>query len=212
MVIQKQAIFIFLSLLLVFLCTTWSIISQDGMFYTHDFVHGARIVEMQRAVLAGHIPARWSQNFNYGYGMPLFSFYAPLPYLVGALCTLLGASLTTAVKALFIIPSLVTLLGSYLLGRRLFGAAGGVLTAAFITLAPYRAVNLFVRGAVAESWGMMTIPWLLYGLLRIYDNTKDGIGYVIFATSFITLLLSHNLMSLMVIVFAPVMLLALLTP
>ena len=87
------------------------------------------------------------------YGMPLFEFYAPLPYYVGSFFYLLGFSHINSVKAIILITSIFTAIGAYLLGRKLFGTTGGLLVSAAVTLAPYRAVNLFVRGAISEAMG-----------------------------------------------------------
>lgn len=71
------------------------------LFKIHDFVHGARIAEMTTALQDGQFPVRWSSNFGYGYGMPLFEFYAPLPFYVGAGLYWLTGNLVFSIKFLF---------------------------------------------------------------------------------------------------------------
>ena len=71
-------------LILIFLASSYYLL-QSGFFYVHDFPIAARVAEMAGAISSGHFPVRWSANFGYGFGMPLFNFYAPLPYIVGAL-------------------------------------------------------------------------------------------------------------------------------
>jgi hypothetical protein len=161
------------------------------MFYTHDFVHGVRIAEMTRALKDGHFPVRWSSNFAYGYGMPLFEFYAPLPFYVGALFYLSGFSLIISSKLLFLLPNVLTALGAYLLGKRISGVRGGLVAAALITLAPYRGMNLFIRGAISETWGIMALVWLLYA--TVLTVKKNVYGPIILVVSLVTLYLSHNL-------------------
>lgn len=178
----------------VFLASTWSLF-KPGLFRVHDYLHAARILEMERAVVDGHIPPIWSENFGFGYGMPLFEFYAPFPFYVGAFLHWLGLSTELSVKALFVIPSFVSILGAYWLGKELWGKSAGVAVATVATLAPYRAVNLFVRGAVSEVWGMMMMPWVLLGgwwLIR-----KHVHGWWVLTLSLVVLLLSHNLTALM---------------
>ncbi|MCB9812879.1 MAG: hypothetical protein H6772_00590 [Pseudomonadales bacterium] len=191
-----KKITIFLLLLIIFWSSSWALFRND-FFYVHDYTQGARIVEMKNALSDGHFPVRWSQNFGYGYGMPLFEFYAPLPYYVGGLIYLLGFSLINSIKALFLISALISVIGGYKLGKELFGSSWGVVVAAAITLAPYRALNLFVRGAVSESWGVMVLPFILYGIILVVKNKKNG--WITLLFSLITLLLSHNLTSLIFI-------------
>lgn len=186
----------FFCLTLVILGSSWSLFNQD-FFKLHDFTHAARIIEMVRAVEDGHIVPRWSQNFGFGYGMPLFEFYAPLPYYVGALLFLIGIPMILVLKLLFIIANVMTALGSYKIGKVLFGSTGGWVTAALITLAPYRAVNLYIRGAVSEIWGIMALPWILYGIYLIFN--KSRYGFLILTLSFVALFLSHNLMTMIAV-------------
>jgi len=185
---------IYIVLLLVFFTSSRSFFNQD-FFYTHDFTHGARVVEMYKSLSDGHFPVRWTSDFGFGYGMPLFEFYAPLPYYVGALFLAVGFSLVWSVKLLFLIPSLVILVGGYKLGKSLFDRLGGLLLATTLTLVPYRAVNIFVRGAVSELWAMMTLPFILYGVISVVEDRKKG--KIILLISLVILLLSHNLTTMM---------------
>ena len=161
------------------------------MFFTHDFIHGVRIAEMTKALHDGHFPVRWSSNFAYGYGMPLFEFYAPFPFYIGSVLYLLGVPLIASVKSIFGLANIFTILGAYLLGRKLGGKWIGVLTAALIALAPYRAVNLYIRGAISEVWGITALVWVLYSTILVLEKRKYSQFLLI--ASLVALFLSHNL-------------------
>ncbi len=190
---------VILVLAVIVFAGSWELL-QPGMLKTHDYVHGARIAELGRGLQNGHFPVRWSQNFGYGYGMPLFEFYAPLPYYVGAFFWLLSIPLVTSVKLLFLICTIGTAWGAYLLGKALYGRLGGLVVATAITLAPYRAVNLFVRGALGEAWGMMAGILVLYGSVLILKRVRHG--WWVLLLSLVGLFLSHNLMTLIFVPFA----------
>lgn len=184
---------------LIFLAGSWSLF-RPGMFLVHDFVHAARMGQMLLALQDGDFPVRWTRDFGYGYGMPLFEFYAPLPYFIGAMALWVGLSPVLSVKLVMLIATLTTVIGSYLLGKRWFGTVGGLVTMALFTLAPYRAINLFIRGAISESWGMMALPWILYvGYEAIaqsdWSHRKKWWLLTVFWVS--VLLLSHNLTAMM---------------
>jgi hypothetical protein len=183
-----------ISILLITLASSWALL-RTQFFRGHDYIHAARIAEMTQALEDGHFPVRWTQNFGYGYGMPLFEFYAPLPYYAGSFLYWLGLPIVPTVQALFLLGSLLTAWGAYKLGSVLFGRAGGVLTAAMVTLAPYRAVNLFVRGALSEAWGIMAMPWVLYGVVQVVRRQKRG--WLTLVLSLVALMLSHNIMTLL---------------
>jgi len=191
-------------LIVIFVGATWSLY-QPGLFKLHDSTHAARISEMKTSLVEGHFPPRWSANFGYGFGMPLFEFYAPLPYFVGAIFFWLGINIEWSIKLLFIISTLVTMIGGLKLGQKLYGSIAGVVVAASLTLAPYRAVNLFVRGALSEAWGLMALPWILYGLLLIAEDRNKKFlssGWVTLVLSLVVMMLSHNLTTLMFVPFS----------
>lgn len=193
--IKKSIVFLVLGI--VFLASSYSLLN-DKMFRVHDYIHAARIVEMSNALADGQFPVRWSDNFGYGFGMPLYEFYAPLPFYFGALFYFIGFNINWSIKLLFLASNLFTLWGAYLLGKKLFGRMGGLLTATAMTLAPYRAVNLFVRGAISEAWGMMALPWILYSLILIVKDKKNSkSSWLMLIISLVVLALSHNLTTLM---------------
>lgn len=196
---KLQNIFLYSVLTLIIFASSWALFRSD-FFRFHDFTQGARIVEMTNALQDGHFPVIWSANLGYGYGMPLFEFYAPLPYYVGSLFYLLGFSLIHSVKIIIFISSLLTALGGYLLGKKLFGTLAGVLVSAAITLAPYRAVNLYVRGALSEAWGIMALPFILLGIIKVVQKEKGG--WIILVISIFVLLVSHNLTAVIFLPFS----------
>jgi len=203
----------FLLLLILLGISSWALFNPN-FFYIHDYLHAARIAEMARGLGNFHIPVRWSQNFGYGYGMPLFEFYAPLPYFVGALFFLVGFGAVASMQIIFVISNLVTILGSYFLGKKLFGKTkeldrpgelgrlgelgglAGLILAAVYGLAPYRAVNLYVRGALSESWGMMFFPLILLFGIKYLKKTSyfNWLGLTLCISG---LFLSHNLSALL---------------
>jgi hypothetical protein len=183
-----------LSLVAIIIASSWAL-AHSEFFRAHDYIHAARVIEMHRALGDGQLPVRWSENFGYGYGMPLFEFYAPLPYYVGAALHWFGFEVLTAVKLLFLFSAIFTTWGAYKLGRRFFGRSGAILATAAITLAPYRAVNLFVRGALSEAWGIMAMPWVLVGILQIVKREKNG--WKTLTISLVVLMLSHNIMTML---------------
>ena len=194
--------FAFLFLVLIFIAATWSLY-RPGFFHIHDWTQGARIAEMGRALNEGQFPVRWSANFGYGFGMPLFNFYAPLPYYLGGLLYNLGLNLVVCLKILYLLPTFLAMLGAFKLGKKISGTWAGIILAAAYTLAPYRAVNLFVRGAVSEAWAMAFMPWVLNAIFALLKNFKKKINskpkYLILVLSLVGIFLSHNLTAMIFI-------------
>ena len=183
----------------VILACSWALL-HHGFFRVHDYVHAGRIAEMWRGLSEGQFPVRWSGNFGFGYGMPLFSFYAPLPYFVGALFWGAGLDVIASIKLLYLITAIGSWFGMYFLAKNLFGKTSGLVAATLFTLAPYRAMNLFLRGALSESWALMAAPWILLGIWMTFQRRKYGSAVLI--TSLVTLFLSHNISILLFVPFS----------
>ncbi|MDO5561680.1 MAG: 6-pyruvoyl-tetrahydropterin synthase-related protein [bacterium] len=191
---KKQHFWFWFGLSATFLVCGWFILTQP-MFYTHDFLHGARIAEMARGLVQGQWPVIWSENFAWGYGMPLFEFYAPLPYFLGALIHLLGANLVWSVKILFLLTSIISFVGAFLWAREFYEDKLAALSGALFTLASYRAMDMFARGAMSELWAIAALPWIFCGLTRLIKGGKKSI--LITVSGLVVLILSHNITTLL---------------
>ena len=159
----------------------------------HDDTQLVRVQQMALAIKEGQFPVRWVKDLGYGYGYPIFNFYNPLPYYVGSLPVLLGIDPLTGTKLMFALPIFLGGLGIFVLLTKRYGQSAAILASVLYTYAPYHAVQIYVRGSVAEYWAYAVIPWLLYFLLR-----KSLLGSAI---SLAALILSHNLTAIMAIPF-----------
>jgi hypothetical protein len=184
------AVLILVLLLAVF---SWSFF-QPNFFRVHDFTHVARLVELRRSLDAGQLPVHWSQNFGYGYGMPLFLFYGPLPAYFGAVLTYIGLPPLWAVKLTFAATGILAGTGMFVYLRR-WGRSAAIAGAALVVAAPYRAVDLFVRGALNEVFAIGILPWLLHSLWKISEKSRSGFLWSALWTAL--LILTHNLTALM---------------
>ncbi len=177
----------------------------SGYFNMHDDLQMMRQLNMEKCFIDGQIPCRWIPDMGYGYGYPLFNFYPPLPYLTGQLFRIVGYSYADTAKALFIVAFIASGVTMYYLAKRFFGRLGGVVSSIFYVWAPYHAVDVYVRGAMNESWGLIWFPLILlfaYNVLSL--KSKKWVDYapavIGLSLSWFALMTSHNLM---VIVFTP---------
>ncbi|PIP53156.1 hypothetical protein COX08_02530 [Candidatus Beckwithbacteria bacterium CG23_combo_of_CG06-09_8_20_14_all_34_8] len=194
---------ILLIISLVFVLPTLIPLFHQGFFPMHDFTHVARMAELDRGLKAGQIPARWSDNFGWGYGMPLMHFYAPLFYYFGELFFLIGIPAVICIKIAIFIAVILGFIFSFKLGEEFFGKWGGLLTAIAFTYAPYRAVQLYVRGALTELLATTFIPLVmltLYLLIKSSFTKSIKIKTIIsFALSLTGIFLSHNVITIIVL-------------
>lgn len=199
MMIKK--IKLLLPLIVVLLLSFWAIkpLFHQGFFPMHDDTQVARVQQMTQALKDGQFPVRWVGDLGYGYGYPLFNFYAPLPYYIGALFNLIGFDALMATKIMMGLAIILAGVFMYFLAREFWGKWGGIISALFYVYAPYRAVDIYVRGAVGEFWAMAFLPLVFLGFWRIYKKRKSGV--IISALGFAAVILSHNLTALMVVPF-----------
>ena len=163
-----------------------------GMILTGDTLHAFRIYELHRCLSDGQIPCRWAPDLGNGYGAPLFNYYPPLPYYAGDLLHRLGLSYLRAVDALYIAGLLGAGLSMFVLGRRLWGGLGGLVSAVAYVYAPYLALDVYMRGALAELWGLAFAPALLWSVYELATSGRPRWIPVVALTG-AGLLLSHNL-------------------
>ncbi len=186
----------------------WSIkpLFNQGFFPVHDNVQVERVYEMGRALREGQFPVRWVGDLGYGFGYPIFNFYAPLPYYVGGFFNFLGLDAIVATKLMFGIGILLAVISMYILASSFWGRLGGMLSAVLYLYSPYHALDIYVRGAVDEFWAMAFLPLVFLGLYKIYKNGSPILGSLTLAA----VILSHNLTAFMLIPFLVIFFLILL--
>lgn len=191
----KGSVF-FLLLIFVLVTPTFIRMLKYGIFSMHD-LHIIRLYEYEKCLLDLQIPCRFSPDISFGFGQPLFNFYGQLAYLFGEFFRLLGLSFIDSLKGLFITSIVLSALGMYMLGKRLWGSSwAGLLSAVVYTYAPYRAVDIYVRGALPEAVSFVYFPLIIYFLTDYVQKRK--LRYLfIFGILMVALILTHNLSALM---------------
>lgn len=194
---MKKKLIIGLILFLITLPTLFPFFNIK-FFYTQDYIFIARINQMAKALSSGYFPVRWAPDLRYG--EPLFNFYSPLPYYLGGAIGLLGVNFIYVAKILFILSSFLSAVAMYVLCRKMFGKKAGFLGAVLYVYAPYRAVDIYVRGALSETWAFIFFPLIFYTSFLISE--KINLKRIAFlAISLAGLFLTHNVATLMFLPF-----------
>ncbi|RJQ24513.1 hypothetical protein C4577_07675 [Candidatus Parcubacteria bacterium] len=167
-------------------------------FTHHDDVQVIRLFEMDKCIKDLQIPCRWVPDLGGLYGYPIFNYYAPLPYYIGEFFYLLTGSLIISAKLMFIVPFIGAYIFMYLLGKKLWGDWGGLISATFYSFAPYHAVVLYVRGAMGELWALMFFPAIFWAMFCLKDR-MELINALRLGLLFALLILSHNLSAMIFI-------------
>jgi len=166
---------------------------RSGYFSHQDDLQVIRIVEMRKCFSDLQIPCRWVPDMGWGNGMPLFNFYGVATYYLGGLLSFIFGYIISA-KILFFLALVVGSFGIYLLVNELWGKYAGLTSAILYMYAPYKALDIYVRGALAESIALTIIPFVFYFFLKK--------KYKFFILTLFLFLITHNIMT---IIFIPVL-------
>lgn len=194
---MKKALIIFFLLSLITVPTVLPFLNPK-FFYTQDYIFIARLQQMSSALFSGQFPVRWVPDLRYG--EPLYNFYAPLPYYLGAVISLSGLNFIWVAKILFILSSILSAVTMYLLCRKLFNRKAAILGVLLYVYAPYRAVDIYVRGALSESFAFIFFPLIFYSSLLLSEK-KNLTRVCLLAVSLTGLFLTHNVTTIMFLPF-----------
>lgn len=170
-------------------------LAKAGLFLMHDDTQVARLYLYDRALKSGQFPVRWVDELGFGFGYPLFVFYPPLVYMMAEAFHLVGFSFIDSVKLVFFSSIFLSGIAMYIFAKELFGKLPALISALFYMLAPYRAIDVYIRGAMAEAFSFVWLPLILWSLYKLSISNKKL--YICLAGIFLALLMiTHNLIFL----------------
>ena len=174
-------------------------LTSAGLPITHDGQdHVARIANFYQSLGEGIIVPRWAAKLNWGYGHPILMFLYPFPSYVASFFHMVGYSLVDSTKLVFAVGFTASFFAMYMWAAKSWGKSAAVVAAVLYTYAPYRFVDMYVRGAIGEHMAFIFPPLVCYGLLRLSGEKKSSVAswmWVSIGTGL--LILSHNALSLM---------------
>lgn len=170
---------------------------HSGFPITHDGQdHIARIANFYQNLIDGNLVPRWAPNLNWGYGHPILMFLYPFSSYITSFFHFLGFSLIDSIKIFFGFSFIFSGITMYMWLRETFDDYIAITGAVLYLYAPYRFVDLYVRGAIGEHAAFIFPPLVLYFLLKL--SKKYSFRYFIGGLlAFAGLILSHNAISLM---------------
>lgn len=184
--------------LLLCLFTIWPLLQKPGLPNgTDTLYHTYRVAEMDRLWSHGVLLPRWAETFYYGYGSPVFHFYASFTYYVTSVLMRLFA--LNAVDSLRLLTTLCMLLaggGMYLFMRDTLSKLAGILAVLAYVYSPYILfTEPYTRGAYPELLALALFPLVMWRYERLL-RTGSGLNLALAALSSGLLIITHNLMAL----------------
>lgn len=198
---MKKDFFLALSILIASFFLSLPLI-KPGLHQIHDDQQIARLYLFDQSLKSGQFPVRWVDELGFGFGYPLFVFYPPLVYMVSETFHLLGFGFIDSIKLTFAAGILLSGLAMYILVKYLFGRLPAFTAAMFYMFVPYRALDIYVRGALAESFSFVWLPLILWSFAKL-AKTKKTLYIYLSAIFLSALMITHNLIFLPFILLLP---------
>lgn len=174
----------------------WPLLTRPGLPTNTDAdLHIYRTQQIMAAWEHRVLYPRWAPDFAFGFGYPVFNYYTPLTYHLGAAYGRFFGGPVAGVKFVLVISAYLGAVGMYLFVRDHWNSVAGVVGAAAFALAPYTVyIDPHARGAAPETLALAFGPLTLWAFARLRRAAAPGnIGLA--ALTLAALILSHNLMS-----------------
>ena len=160
----------------------------------HDFFfHVMFSHHFSEQLWQGEIYPRWMPQMNAGFGSPIFFFYAPLPYYITSVFSLLLPGESPDSLALIFSATLALIasgITAYFWLKEFTSAKFALILAIVYMALPYHlVVDFYIRFAFAELWAFVWMPLILLLSLRINDGKISSILWL--ALSLSLLILTH---------------------
>ena len=123
-------------------------------------------------------------------------FLYPLPSYISSFFHALGFSFVDSVKLVFGLSFIASALAMYIWLNEFLSKKGAFVGGLLYMFAPYRFVDLYVRGSIGEHVAFLFPPLVLYFIFKLFKRSEYR--YIFLGSVTLSgLILSHNAISLM---------------
>jgi len=153
-------------------------------------IHWPRMLMFDEALRSGVWYPRWLGGMNYGYGAATTMFYAPFVYYsLSAAHAILG-DWVRSVEAVVLLAALGSATTLYFYARVFLSPVASAIAAVLYLLLPYRLIDLYHRGALAE---LIAFVWMPLVMLMLDGAVKRASAHriVLGAIAYGLLIVTH---------------------
>ncbi|MCL4499338.1 MAG: hypothetical protein M1335_03720 [Chloroflexi bacterium] len=155
-------------------------------------IHLYRIVDLDHLIHEGILYSRWQPDLVYGYGYPIFTYYAPLSAYLAEAGHLLGLSMRGGMALVFAALPIIGGVSTYLFLRRRLAVGPSLLGAIAYPTSLYFLYNVYVRGSISDALAMALFPTVLLCADRVAAKPSPARAAWL-ALAFGAALLSHDI-------------------
>ncbi|MGB7519635.1 MAG: hypothetical protein WA896_08390 [Spirulinaceae cyanobacterium] len=147
--------------------------------------------QYQKQFFGGQFYPRWLEYSNFGFGNATFAFYPPICMVATLPFRFLGLGLAGSLIGSMALAIGFLGWGLYTYARYFYPLSIAATVAGVGMLSPYFMVDIYERGAIAEVWGITTLPWILWASQRLVKQPKNSQNILLLAFIYGLLILSH---------------------
>ena len=192
-----KALLPFILLFFILIVAVWPLL-KSGFFITDDGEWMVvRLTDFHRSLVSGMFPIRWAARLNHQFGYPVFNFLYPLSLYWGEAFHLIGFNFVDSIKLVFVASFFLSAFFMYLFTRELWqDKRAAFLSAIFYSFAPYRFLDVYVRGSIGEAVSFIFVP-LIFWSLHFLSKKKNFLILSLGAIGVAGLIMSHNIMAML---------------
>lgn len=166
-----------------------SLVYQNQPANMDGTAHITMIAVFHSALRDGNFPVRWTDGFA-NYGLPIGSLAQQLTSYLGAFITFVTHNPVVSFNLVYGIGTLASVLLFYVFLRFYFNQWASFVGAFLFNFAPYRIINLYIRGAIPEYFSsVFFVVILIY--LHLFSKRKTWWAFLGIAIGVAGLILSH---------------------
>ncbi|MFO0703171.1 MAG: hypothetical protein U0525_00385 [Patescibacteria group bacterium] len=163
--------------------------------------HITTIAQYHKSLSDGEFPVGWGDGFA-NYGLPLGTIAHQIPAYGGAFLTFLTHDVLLSFHIMYLIGAVVSAIFFYILLRKFFSSEAAFFATIIYSLAPYRIINFYMRGAMPEFFSAVWVPVIMLAIYELHQNHKRLWPYVLLLVGAVGLILTHPMM---LVIYAPIL-------
>ena len=191
--LRGELFFILLLAFIISVIFVFDLFFHRGQPTTFDGpTHISNIAQIYDAMRDGEFPARWGDGFA-RYGMPIPIFAQQVTSYLGAFINFITRDVVLSYNLVVLIGLFLSTVLMYVFLQLHVGKMPALAGAILFHFAPYRIMNVYIRGALPEFFASVFMISTLIGLHLLLEKRSMS-GYFVFTISIALLLLTHPFM------------------
>lgn len=197
---MKKEILSFIFILIISSGLVCDLFINQGQPVTFDGpTHITNIAMFFKSLKEGNVRVTWTDGFA-NYGMPLGLMAQQTTSYLGALINFFTANPLLSYNLVFFFGAFFSNLTFYFFLRQFFSYESSLIATYLFNLAPYRIINIYIRGALPEFFVCLFLPILLFSIRKFLEK-RNFFYFILISLTTAFIILTHPFM---IIIYFPI--------